>query len=80
MKCLKLKLAKQANDTAADYARQSKVARSLRKYLYLFLYFLLPGEEKRQQLERELSALRSDLVAQDEEQILREQEREVHII
>lgn len=34
-------------------------------------------EEKRRQLERELSALRSDLAGQDEEQMLREQERQV---
>lgn len=34
-------------------------------------------EEKRRQLERELSALRSDFAGQDEEQMLREQERQV---
>lgn len=36
-------------------------------------------EDKRQELERELSALRSDLAAQDEEQAIRDQEREVFV-
>lgn len=46
----------------------------------MFTYLLFPilsVEEKRQQLERELSSFRSDLAAHDEERILRDQELKV---
>ena len=46
---------------------------------YFLLCIVLPVEEKRQQLERELSALRSDLAAHDDERTLREQESEACI-
>lgn len=55
---------------------QPKIGYPLRKYLPVY-YFLLSVEEKRQQLERELSSLRSDLAAHDDDGILVEQKRKV---
>lgn len=57
---------------------QPKIGYPLGKYLHVY-YFLLSVEEKRQQLERELSSLRSDFAAHDDEGILLEQKRKVCI-